>query len=278
MTTAQPPDQRPAKGSSKKGPARRATIVGRRELSPHLVRLTLRCDDIVSGEIAAPPWTDAYVKVEFTDPAGDPVVRSYTVRNWRADAGEFDLDFVVHGDQGLAGPWARAARVGDEVGFKGPGGAWSPDLSEAVFHLFAGDLAALPAIEAALDVVPASHDGLVVIAHDHEADIRSLATHLTVEWVVVEGDLPAALDLAVTRIEAQPLSAESLEVFVHGEAGFVRRLRRHLRVDRGVPAERQSISGYWKLGAEDREWRAQKKDWNAPVDDAEAAVAGGLTR
>ena len=44
-------------------------------------------------------------------------MRSYTVRAFDADALELTLDFVVHGDTGVAGPWARAARPGDEMLF-----------------------------------------------------------------------------------------------------------------------------------------------------------------
>ena len=37
-----------------------------------------------------------------------PSVRSYTLRAWRPEAGELDIDFVLHGDKGIAGPWAAA--------------------------------------------------------------------------------------------------------------------------------------------------------------------------
>lgn len=46
--------------------------------------------------------------------------RSYTVRRWRADVHELDVDFVVHGDHGFASRWAAAVRPGDTVGFLGP--------------------------------------------------------------------------------------------------------------------------------------------------------------
>ena len=75
-----------------------------------------------------------------------------------------------------------------------------------------------------------------------------------VEWV-------AAVDVpdAVTDVQA----------FVHGEAGFVAELRRHLRLERKLPRDRVSISGYWRAGATEEGWRAAKAEWNAAAEDAE---------
>lgn len=57
-----------------------------------------------------------------------------------------------------------------------------------------------------------------------------------------------------------------MHAFVHGEAGFVKELRRHLRQDRAIPRERLSISGYWRLGQNDEAWRAVKREWNEQVE------------
>jgi NADPH-dependent ferric siderophore reductase len=49
-----------------------------------------------------------------------------------------------------------------------------------------------------------------------------------------------------------------VHVFVHGEAGFVMRLRRHLFTDRGLDGKRVSLSGYWRLGKNG--WQAEKAE------------------
>jgi len=49
---------------------------------------------------------------------------------------------------------------------------------------------------------------------------------------------------------------------VHGEAGFVRHLRRWLLGEKAVPRERLSISGYWRAGVDDENWRAIKADFD----------------
>ncbi len=76
-------------------------------------------------------------------------MRTYTVRAWDPDANRLTLDFVVHGDEGLAGPWAAAAKPGDLLQLVGPGGAYTPDPS-ADWHLFVGDASVIPAIQASL--------------------------------------------------------------------------------------------------------------------------------
>jgi hypothetical protein len=57
-----------------------------------------------------------------------------------------------------------------------------------------------------------------------------------------------------------------VHAFVHGEAGFVKELRRHLRTEREIPREDLSISGYWRLGHNEDGWQASKREWNAQVE------------
>ena len=54
-------------------------------------------------------------------------------------------------------------------------------------------------------------------------------------------------------------------MFLHGDAGFVRTLRRHVRLDRNVPVTALSASGYWRRGRTEEGWRAEKADWKAAV-------------
>ena len=46
---------------------------------------------------------------------------------WDAESRRLTLEFVTHGDDGFAGPWAARAREGDALVFTGPAGAYSPD-------------------------------------------------------------------------------------------------------------------------------------------------------
>jgi len=221
-------------------------------------------------------FTDHYVKLLFPDPAAGPDERSrtrtYTVRRWDAASGELTIDVVVHGDAGVAGPWAARAKPGDEVALMGPGGAYAPD-PDADWHLLAGDESALPAIATALERLPAGSRAHVLVeveGPDEEQKLRS-AGEIELRWLH-RGGAPVgeALVRAVTELE---LPAGSGHVFVHGEAGFVKQLRRLLLVERGLPRDRVSISGYWRLGHDEDRWQATKREWNQQVEAEQDAVS-----
>ncbi|MFD6176586.1 SIP domain-containing protein, partial [Isoptericola sp. NPDC060282] len=81
------------------------------------------------------------------------------------------------------------------------------------------------------------------------------------------------------RAAAGEFPAGAPHVFLHGEAGCVRDLRRWVRTQLGVPRELLSASGYWRRGSDDEGWRASKRDWAAAIerDDAELTDGAGLT-
>ena len=54
-----------------------------------------------------------------------------------------------------------------------------------------------------------------------------------------------------------------MQAFVHGEAGMVRDLRGHLLRERGLDKELLSLSGYWRQGRSDEDWRKEKKAFMA---------------
>lgn len=61
-----------------------------------------------------------------------------------------------------------------------------------------------------------------------------------------------------------------VEAFVHGNADMIRDLRRYLFLERQVPRERASISGYWRSGQNEDAWQAGKRDFNAQMERDEA--------
>ncbi|TDC47760.1 siderophore-interacting protein [Micromonospora sp. KC207] len=256
--------------------------------TPHVVRLLLGGEELIGLPVGE--YTDHYVKLVFP-PAGvtypEPVdlaairrdlpptqwprLRAYTVRAWDAAAGELTIDVVHHGDEGVAGPWAARLRPGDPVRFVGPGGAYAPS-PDADWHLLVGDESALPAIAAALERLPAGAPARVFVEVADAAEEQPLPSPGAVELTWLHrGDRPVgeALVAAVSALDFPP---GEVHAFVHGEATFVRELRRLLRVERGVPREQLSISGYWRRGMDDEGWRSTKPDWNRLVEADEATA------
>ncbi|GAA3773462.1 siderophore-interacting protein [Streptomyces chiangmaiensis] len=257
-----------------------AQVIRTERLTPHMQRVVLGGEGLADFTVGT--CTDHYVKllfpaegVTYPEPfdiqriredfprSQWPVTRTYTVRDWDPEHRELTLDFVIHGDEGLAGPWAMRAQPGETVRFMGPGGAYAPDAG-ADWHLLAGDESALPAISTALETLPlgaAAHAFIEVTGPEEEQKIDS---DVEVTWLH-RGDRPIGESL-VEAVRALTFPEGRVHAFVHGEASFVKELRRLLRVELQIPREDMSISGYWRLGHNEDGWQASKREWNARIE------------
>lgn len=236
-------------------------VVATAQLSPSLVRVTLGGDGFAQFEDR--PETDKYVKLKFTTPAPEslPVTRTYTVRRVDHDARTMDVDFVVHGDEGLAGPWAARAQPGDRISLMGPGGGYSPD-PDADAHVFAGDLSALPAIAAGLERLEALRPdarGHVVIEVESEAAIVPLPApnDVRVEWIVDPAHETDALAAVLRQLD---WPEGTVQVFAHGERESMKAVRRVLFDERGLDRAQVSLSGYWARGRTEDRFQAEKRE------------------
>ncbi len=271
-TTAhsQPRERRPPR------PQTVLTVVETIRLGPHLIRIIAGSDSPGDplADFAANTATDKYVKLFFVKPELNleppydvaalrqslpqedwPVVRTYTVRRVDHEDQNLAIDFVVHGDEGVAGPWAAAAQPGDRVVLAGPGGGYRPE-PEASRHFFAGDLSAVPAIAAALESLADDAVGSVHIEVDGEADIIDLERPqgVTVEWILADG----STDTLARALDSDLLSADGVQVFAHGEREAMKAVREVLR-RRDVPREPISLSGYWARGRTEDVFQAEKR-------------------
>ncbi|MGY5130474.1 siderophore-interacting protein [Streptomyces nigrescens] len=276
--------------SRKKPAAHRARVQRTEQLTPHMVRVVLGGEGL--AEFTAGEYSDHYVKLVFPQPGVQypepfdiaqiraefprdqwPSTRTYTVRTWDAATRELTVDFVVHGDEGLAGPWAAAAQPGEEIFLLGPGGAYVPEAT-ADWHLLAGDESALPAIAASLARMPAGVPvhAFIEVAGPEERQELDAPAGAEISWLY-RGGAPVGREL-VAAVRALEFPSGRVQAFVHGEAGFVKELRRLLRVEREIPREALSISGYWRAGHDEDGWQASKRDWNQQVEaEQEAATA-----
>lgn len=247
---------------------RTAHVVSKTTLTPNMVRIVLGGEGLAG--FGAGEFTDHYVKLQIPDPAsgeGATRTRTYTVREWDAERGELTIDFVVHGDEGFAGPWARRAQPGDTINLNGPGGGYAPD-PDAAWHLMVGDPAVLPAIGASLARIPEGVPVHVLVEVDGPDDEQPLQTpgDLHVTWT--HGGPGSIVDV----IESYEFPEGPVSAFVHGEASTVRAVRKHLLVDRAIAREAISVSGYWKRTRTDEEWRADKAEWNRQAEEDVAAA------
>lgn len=276
MSTTEPRgSQRPAR------PVRPQIVLEVREriqLSAHLVRIVAGGPGIAAVEASA--HTDAYSKMLFAHPDTDlsppydldalraelgpelmPSTRTYTIRRFDLDRGELWIEFVTHGDEGVAGPWADRAQPGDHVVLRGIGGGYAPDPS-ADWHLLGGDESAIPAIAAALEAMPADARGVAFIEVAGPADELELPhpAGITLTWLhrgEAEAGTSSVLVDAVRGAEWLP---GRVQVFVHGERGAMKALRPYFTDERGVARAELSLSPYWAYGRREDAFQAEKRE------------------
>ncbi|GAA5200367.1 siderophore-interacting protein [Arthrobacter gyeryongensis] len=253
------------------------TVLRTEQLSPHMVRIIAGGPGFAG--YANNDFVDRYVKIVFPQPGVDyelpldlwairetmpreqwPYTRTYTVRWVDEAAQELAIDFVVHGDEGLAGPWALAAQPGDTLVFTGPGGAYNP-APDADWYLFAGDDAALPAIAAAIESLPADAKGFAFLEVDSDADILAIAAPDGVElrWLLRSGVPAGSSSILLDALGDAEWLPGRVDVFAHGERGYMKGLRDIFFKQRGLERSQVSLSGYWAQGRVEDDFQAEKK-------------------
>jgi NADPH-dependent ferric siderophore reductase len=265
----------------------RLTVVRTEQLTPSMRRIVLGGDDldIFVARVEALPqrYTDLYVKLVFLADGFDypepldldvvketmpqearPVLRTYTI----SDVDELErlvtIDFVVHGDEGVAGPWAARAQPGDTIHLRGPNGGYAPDPT-ADWHLLVGDEAGLPAIAAAIDALDDDATAVAFVEVDGPADEVDLGgpPGLELHWLH-RGDAEAGTTtLLDDAVRAMPWRDGRVQAFVHGESALLKSVRPYLLTERGVARADISVSAYWRRGTTEegfRAWKSQQTD------------------
>ncbi|MFE0026183.1 siderophore-interacting protein [Amycolatopsis sp. NPDC059021] len=239
----------------------RTTMVG-----AGLVRVTLGGSGVEGFEAHSP---DEHVKLLFPEPDGmlrlpeqdgqmlrwprpSPTSREYTVRRYDAVSGELDIDVALH-DGGLGADWARAVEPGEVVHVAGPpGGLIVPHSYDR--YLLAGDLTALPAIARWLEELPRTAAGWAFIeVPDSSCEIElSAPEDVEVRWLYCDGRPPGTGDQLERAVRAVTVpEGERVYVWIAGEAGQLKPLRRWVRDELRLAKGDHDITGYWKRGVAD---------------------------
>ena len=245
-------------------------------VTPGIIRIVFSGGNL--AEFESTSFTDQYINGHFV-PDGAPysvpfdldVVRAsgdefrprsrrFTVRRWNGETHKLTIDFVIHGDVGYAGPWAQNAKQGDKLQFKGPSGGYSPD-PDVDWHLFVGDESALPAISASLEALDSSAKCVALLVVNDQAHEVTISTDASVQFNWLHRSSSNEPDqLLLNALQDLNFPQGTYDSFVHGEAGEVRAIRKHLLNERPEPVK-SSISPYWRRHHTDEAWREVKKDW-----------------
>ena len=185
------------------------------------------------------------VELHLSEQSGRRVKRRYTIRHYRRDVDEMDLDVLLHG----AGPgarWGAAAGPGEIVRFQGPRGKL--ELRPAPWHLLVGDESAIPAIASICEALPTGERATAVIEVGEPAD--QLPVLADVRWVHRGEAAAGGSEWLAAALEALVVPADA-RAYLLGETRAMVALRALLE-RRGITHESIFVKGYWNLGRPDR--------------------------
>jgi len=188
-----------------------------------------------------------------------PVRRTYTVRHYRAEVQELDIDFVAHGDNGPASRWASHAKEGDFLGLAGPS---QPKITtfDADWYLIAVDPSALPIAASTLEAMPADAVGVALFEITAPEDRQYLKAPKGIKqhWLL-HPDPHHASTQQEDAIRALDWPEGRVQTCIAGESGVIRSLRTFLHREKNLPPEDTYISGYWKIGLVEDEHQEIKR-------------------
>jgi NADPH-dependent ferric siderophore reductase len=251
------------------------TVERREQLSPHTVRITAGGPGF--DALRMNEFTDKYAKIIFADPGlgltppydlaalreslppdQRPVTRTYTLRRADTERQQVVIDFVVHGDKGIAARWAAQAEPGDVMTMSGSGGAYRPD-PDSDWHLLVGDESALPAICSALEALPGDARGIAYLETSDPGEFLDATPPGGVEIIWLHRPEPGSQPqmLADALLAGSWLSGQA-DVFAHGERESMKAVRAALKT-RLSNGDQLSLSGYWAGGRTEDVFQSEKR-------------------
>lgn len=231
---------------------RQVHLESRTWLAPNYLRVRLRGDELTGF---SSPGCDDHIRVFFPDTSPHSVEqlraapsREYTPLAWGDNW--LDLEFVVHGDSGIAGSWAATAEPGARIGVGGPRGSMVMQGSPNAWFL-AGDETAIPAIRRFCQQMPTGTAGRVILeakAPGHEIDIDAPAGVVREYVYRQNGAQSQALAARLAEFTAEHRPTPGVFGFIAAEQSIVK-AGRALLIDRWQLApESIIVKGYWKAG------------------------------
>lgn len=200
---------------------------------------------------------DAFA-IRLTD-GPKPVRRTYTVRQYRADVQELDIDFVAHGDNGPASRWAMSARNGSFLGFAGPS---APKIVhfEADWYFVAADPCAIPVAAAALEAMPRNAKGVAIFEVNSLEDRQNIDAPDGIEMHWFEHPDPHKPSTTQENfMRSLDWPDGRVQTCIAGESGVIRSLRNFLHNEKKLDKRDVYISGYWKIGLVEDEHQEFKR-------------------
>ncbi len=239
---------------------RKLKVLKKRKITSHFMRITFHSEslfDFSDKEVGG------YIKLLFPEKGEfknkNNLVRPFTIRNFRKEKLEIDIDFVVHEkNNGIASNWAINAKKGDNIKISGPGPREEVS-KDSDWFFFVGDMSAIPAISVNLESLPSKSKGFIILEIISKNDVQRLnaPTGLNIIWVVKHRDTKK--DLLIEKVISTVWPTGKPFIWVACEFSKMVILRHYFKVQKKIQKEDIYISSYWKIGLNQEEHKIIKK-------------------
>lgn len=211
------------------------TLTGRREITPHFLRLSFAAGGMLADRPLHPKM---WIRMWFAD-GEKQHQRGYTLVNPDPQADTVDIDFALH--DGIASRWAQNAQPGDTIEVTVLGSNFTLPEPPPAGYVIVGDTASLPAINSLLDAIGDTPARVFLEAgHDDDKELP-VARSAGVVWV----DRKNAGEALVQAVSASAFDAADHFGWVACDNRTTRAVAKVFREEYSIPRKSIKAQAYW---------------------------------
>ena len=214
----------------------RLTVTGRREISPHYLRLSFDTGGMLAEHPVHPTM---WIRMWFAD--GDKLhQRGYTLVDPDPASDTMDIEFALH--DGIASQWAQAAQPGDTIEATVLGSKFAIPEPPPAGYVIVGDAASLPAINSLLTSIGDAPARVFLEAGYAEDKDLPVARNAGIIWV----DRKEAGEGLLQAVRSAAFDAGDHFGWVACDSRTTRSVAKVLREDFGIPRKSMKVQAYWE--------------------------------
>lgn len=213
----------------------RLTVLGRREISPHYLRLSFSGGGLLADHALHPTM---WIRMWFPD--GNKLhQRGYTLVDPDPATDIVDIEFALH--DGLASHWAQAAQPGDTVDVTVLGSHFALPQPQPAGYIVVGDTASLPAINSLLKAIGDAPARVFLEAGYDDDKQLPVAPGAEVVWI----DRKNAGEALVQAVRASAFDAGDHFGWVACDNRTTRAVAKVFREEYNIPRSSIKAQAYW---------------------------------
>ena len=211
------------------------TVTGRREISPHYLRLSFNAGGMLEG---SPLHPTMWIRMWFTD--GEKLhQRGYTLVDPNPAADTVDIEFALH--DGVASNWAQNAEPGDTIEITVLGSNFTLPEPPPTGYVIVGDTASLPAINSLLTAIGDAPARVFLEAGYDDDKQLPVVRSADVTWV----DRKNEGEALVEAVASAAFDASGHFGWVASDNRTTRAVSKVFREDYKIPRKSIKAQAYW---------------------------------